>query len=119
MAAFIFVIGVFNFVLGYLLALALADPPFLGLLSSEMLRSFGQGLRGGLQRPKTVERTEDPATDLLADLAETLPAAPTMATVSELPELWQHALKDDGLNLQTLAAGVAHILRLEGASTLR
>jgi diguanylate cyclase (GGDEF)-like protein len=32
-----------------------------------------------------------------------------------LPEQWQHALRDDGLQLATLVSGVAHYLRLEGA----
>ncbi|MGI8982818.1 MAG: GGDEF domain-containing protein [Pirellulaceae bacterium] len=115
MAAFILVIGVLNFVLGYLLALALADPPFLGLLAGELWRNAWRGMLVVLKRQRVTEVEAGYEADTPPDQQEDTPALPAVATISELPELWQHVLGDNGLQLNTLVSGVAHFLRLEGA----
>jgi diguanylate cyclase (GGDEF)-like protein len=113
LALFIFVIGVFNFLLGYVLAMALADPPFWGLLSAEIWGTVWKGISSGGLIHKTTEPNEDPEPTEAA--VQKSPAPPTIATFAELPDLWQRALQDEGLKPGTLASGVAHFLRMEGA----
>ncbi len=108
LAPFILVIGVFNFVLGYLLALALADPPLLGLLRSELWRNVRQALLARW----TIQPPETPPSASPVDQPNDVPV---VATISELPDLWKSALQDDGLKLNTLVTGIAHYLRLEAA----
>lgn len=114
MAAFILLVGVLNFVLGYFLALTLAEPPFLGLFQGTGLPKFGRGMMLLFKRPALVADEsggEDEASDESLEDANALPA---IATFSELPELWQHTLRDDGQPPESLAAGVVAFLRLEG-----
>ena len=114
MAAFILLVGVLNFVLGYFLALTLAEPPFLGLFQGTGFSKFGRGMKLLFKRPTLVADEsdgEDEESDLQPVEANPLPA---IATFSELPELWQHTLRDDGQPPETLAAGVVAFLGLEG-----
>ena len=115
MAAFILVIGVFNFVLGYLLASAMADPPLFGLISSGLWNNLGRGMLAGISRHQVDEVAESSESEATVGQPDNASALPGVATISELPEQWQHALHDDGLQLTTLATGAAHFLRLEGA----
>ena len=115
LAAFIFVIGVFNFVLGYLLALALADPPFLGMLAGEFWRNAWRAMLAALKRQRVAEMEAGYEAETPPDMHEAAPALPAVATISDLPEQWQHVLGDDNLQLNTLVSGIAHFLRLEGA----
>jgi diguanylate cyclase len=114
LVAFIFVTGVFNFVLGYFLALVLADPPLAGLLSGAVWRNVWRGLLRRQQEQPAAEEEEFASGEDTA-AAESGPTLPAVAPVTELPEHWQHALRDNGLLLDTLAMGVAHFLRLESA----
>jgi len=107
LAAYILIIGTFNFVLGYFLALALADPPFLGLRIAEFLIHLKQSF---WRRSPLADQEAEEEQDEAGEHADPLPA---IAPVSDLPDLWQHALKEDGLQLSTLAAGIIHYLRLE------
>ena len=101
MAAFVLVVGLFNYVLGYLLALALADPPLLGLLSGDFWQHVWHGIKAGLKRQTLpVAGDEDDAMSDEHSLSASLPA---IAPVSELPEVWQNLLRDAGL------AGVARV----------
>jgi diguanylate cyclase len=113
LAAFILLAGVLNFVLGYFLALALADPPFLNLLKSKLWLILGRWILLRFHR-LTVGSAESDAENDKADLP-TENAQCTDATYQELPEGWQHALQDDGVQPVSFAAGLVHFLRLEGA----
>lgn len=107
--------GLLNFVLGYGLALALADPPFLGLHSGMDWRRAWQGARARVAalRLRAAAASElEPASP--SSIVE--PARPvTVALDSALPDSWQQALRDQGLRLNSLAVGVAHFARWEGA----
>ena len=106
LAAFIFVIGVFNFVLGYLLALALADPPFLGMLAGEFWRNAWRAMLAALKRQRVAEMEAGYEAETPPDMHETAPALPAVATISELPEQWQHVLGDDACNLTRSSRGL-------------
>lgn len=115
MATIIVVIGLLNFVLGYGLALALADPPFLGLQSRLDWRLAWQGVSArmaALKRPTAAASELEPASPPPI-LEATRPL--TLALDSDLPDSWQQMLRDQGLRLNSLAVGVAHLARLEGA----
>lgn len=114
MVAFIFVTGVFNFVLGYFLALVLADPPLAGLLTGQVWKNVWQGLvRRNREQP--AGDADEIASSDETEATPSGPELPAIAPVTELPEHWQHALRDNGLQLETLGMGVAHFLRLESA----
>ncbi len=115
MAVFTLVVGVFNFVLGYLLALALADPPFFGLVNREIWKNLWRGMPTAFKRPKIAPVEEVLESDAIGSGQDTSIALPVVATIGELPEQWQHVLHDDGLLLTSLVPGVVHFLRLEGA----
>lgn len=114
LVAFILVIGVFNFVLGYALALALADPPFLGLARLDVWKELWRGLWAGPIRQTVAEVEEGLEMEATKNEQDVSIDLPGVATIGELPEHWQQVLHDDGLQFSTLVTGVAHYLRLEG-----
>jgi diguanylate cyclase (GGDEF)-like protein len=114
LAAFILFTGLLNFALGYLLASALADPPFLGLLRGDLWQILVRKLVLLIKRAPAGEVVADPAAEILAPPLDPVIAVPPVALVHELPESWQQTLHDEGLQLRTLATGVVHYLRLEG-----
>ncbi|MFN0021026.1 MAG: GGDEF domain-containing protein [Pirellulaceae bacterium] len=115
MAAFILFAGFLNFALGYFLAMAFANPPFLGLLGSDLWRMLAQKLAFLLKRVPAANDEVDPTAETHDPWSAAVNAVPTVALVHELPESWQQTLRDDGLQLRTLATGVVHYLRLEGS----
>jgi len=114
LAAFILFAGLLNFSLGYFLALALAEPPFLGLLRGDLWKIVGQNLILLISRARVGEVKADPTAEALTPQPDPAIAIPAVALVHELPESWQQTLHDEGLQLKTLATGVVHFLRLEG-----
>jgi diguanylate cyclase (GGDEF)-like protein len=123
LAAFIFVIGVFNLVLGCCLAFVLSDPSLRSLAGGGSWRDVCWRLLIHLVRRQPLEveleEEEDPAEELAEVPAEErheeAPALPPIATIQELPEAWQQALREGGLQLHTFATGIPHYLLLEGA----
>ena len=118
MAAMFLIVGLLNFVLGYGLALVLADPPFFGLLSGIDVRTVWQAAKARFRRtgpPAAVAETAGECELESPPTPDETAAPPTVALDSELPDSWQQTLRDNGLRLNSLAVGVAHLSRLEGA----
>lgn len=114
MAAFILFAGVLNFALGYLLASALADPPFLGLLRVDVGSTFYRGILLLTQRSSSDKEEADAIADACIQQLDDVDSAPAVPLFNELPESWQHTLRDAGLQPNTLATALVHFLRLEG-----
>jgi len=107
------VVGLLNIVLGYFLALALADPPLFGLLTHSFWLHALQRIASSLRRPPIapVEVHEAAVPE-----ASEEPGPPVVvARAPELPEAWQQTLREEGIPAAFLAGGSAHVLRFEGA----
>lgn len=118
MAILIVVVGLLNFLLGYGLALVLADSPLLGLSFRADLRGVWQAAKARFVPAKSLplaaeENAEPEPPSFPLQEAATTPV--TLAMDVELPDSWQQTLGDHGLRLNTLAVGVAHFVRLEAA----
>lgn len=104
-----------NFLLGYCLALATADPPFLGVLQGESWLSLRRAILLTFNRLSVGSAGNDAEDDMRDLPSEDTNSSPTIATYHELPDIWQHALQEDGLPPDSFAAGIVNYLRLEGA----
>jgi diguanylate cyclase (GGDEF)-like protein len=116
---FVLVVGIANLLVGYALALALAEPPFGGLLDVHRWLDLAGRLRKGLRfMPAEAQPEEIPIPEETADQVapnapptDSEPPLPLVASVDELPTAWRELLEADQISPCWFADGIVHVLR--------
>ncbi|HEX5104789.1 MAG TPA: GGDEF domain-containing protein [Pirellulaceae bacterium] len=122
MVAWVFLIGVFNIALGYLVAASLADPPFWAGWKRRWELLAARAAKAGAQSPVEEAPTEPPppaepetASDSEANTLDPEPEPEPVvpATIAELPSHWLQQLAESGIVPKSYVEASAHVIRLE------
>ena len=108
MVGFVLLLGVMNLALGYGVAIALADPPFLGALQSfRALKAELAKLRASGRKNSSGDK-DDSATDGAAPAPQVEEAG-----INELPRQWLDQLIQEDIHPNSFVEAAAQVLRLD------
>lgn len=111
MIAFIVAMGLLNFLLGYGLAMSLAEPPFCGLTLMGVAKSVWQELRNGYRWKK--KTPADPQGESGTDDGAMVTVGMPPLTIHDLPATWREPLARASILPESFLEGVIEWLRIE------